>query len=54
MKPLEKLDLDEGEEVIVKIERLKDREKSLKELRGVLGSATKELLDRFMLEAEAQ
>jgi len=54
LKPLEKLDLDEGEEVIVKIERLRDREKSLRKLRGVLGSATKELLDRFMLEAEAQ
>jgi len=38
----------------VKIEKLKDREKSLRELRSVLGSATKELLDRFMLEAEAQ
>jgi len=54
LKPLEKLDLREGEEVIVRIERLEERQKVLKELRGVLGPASKELLDRFMLEAEVQ
>ena len=28
--------------------------KTLRELRGVLGPASKELLDKFMLEAETQ
>jgi len=54
LKPLDKLDLREGEEVIVRIERLEERRKVLRELRGVLGPASRELLDRFMLEAEAQ
>ncbi|MHC1628371.1 MAG: antitoxin AF2212-like protein [Candidatus Nezhaarchaeales archaeon] len=40
----------EGEEVIVRVERLEER-RVLRELRGVLGSASKELLDKFMLEA---
>jgi len=54
LKPLEKLDLKEGEEVIVRIECLEERRRVLRELRGVLGPASRELLNRFMLEAEAQ
>ena len=54
LKLLDKLDLREGEEVIVRIERLEEKRKVLRELRGVLGPASRELLDRFMLEAEAQ
>ena len=54
LKPLEKLDLREGEEVIIRIERLEERRRALRELRGALGPASRELLDRFMLEAEAQ
>ena len=40
--------------LFVRIERLKERRRALRELRGVLGPASRELLDRFMLEPEAQ
>lgn len=54
LKPLEPLELREGEEVVVRIERLDDREKLVDKFYGKRGSAPKELLDEFMLEAEAQ
>jgi len=55
LKLLEEVDLGEGEEVVVRIEGLEEgRRKVLEELRGILGPASKELLDRFMLEAEVQ
>ena len=49
LKPLEPIDLDEGEEVLVTVKR--DMRKVLKKYRGVLGrSSIKELLE---LEEEA-
>jgi len=54
LKPLEKLDLEEGEELLVKVIEVKKRRRVLRKYRGVLGPAPKELLDRFMLEAEEQ
>lgn len=54
LKLLEPVQLREGEEVLVKIERLKDRRRKVDEFYGKRGSASKELLDEFMLEAEAQ
>jgi len=54
LKPLEPVQLREGEEVLVRIERLKDRRRIVDEFYGKRGSAPKELLDEFMLEAEAQ
>lgn len=54
LKPLERLELKEGEEVLIRIERLEERKKLIEELYGKRGPAPKELLDKFMLEAEVQ
>ena len=54
LKPLEPLELREGEEVLVKIIAVEERRELLRRHRGALGPAPKDLLDRFMLEAEEQ
>lgn len=54
LRLLEPVQLKEGEEVLVRIESLEDREKIVEKFYGKRGSAPKELLDEFMLEAEAQ
>lgn len=54
LRPLEPLQLEEGEEVLVRVERLENRERIVEEFYGKRGPAPKELLDEFMLEAEAQ
>lgn len=54
LKPLDRVDFEEGEELLVKIVKVERRRRILRKYRGVLGSAPKELLDRFMLEAEEQ
>jgi len=54
LRLLEPVQLREGEEVLVKIERLEDRKRIVEKFYGRRGSAQKKLLDEFMLEAEAQ
>ena len=54
LKLLEPLQLNDGEEVLVRIERIEDRKRIVEEFYGKRGSAPKELLDEFMLEAEVQ
>jgi len=54
LKPLEPVELKEGEEVIIRIERLEERRKIVEEFYGKRGSASKDILDEFMLEAEIQ
>ena len=54
LKPLEPVELKEGEEVLIKIERLEDRKRIVEKFYGRRGSAPKKLLDEFMLETEAQ
>jgi len=54
LRPLEPLELREGEEVLVRVERVEDRRRIVEEFYGRRGLAPKELLDEFMLEAEAQ
>ena len=54
LKLLEPLQLREGEEVLVRVMRLEERKRIVEEFYGKRGSAPKELLDEFMLEAEAQ
>ncbi|MCE4614410.1 MAG: antitoxin family protein [Desulfurococcales archaeon] len=54
LRLLEPVQLREGEEVLVKIERLEDRKRIVEKFYGKRGSAPKKLLDEFMLEAEAQ
>ena len=54
LRLLEPVELKEGEEVLVRIEESRDRKKIVEKFYGKRGSAPKELLDEFMLEAEAQ
>ena len=52
LKPLEPLDLEEGEEVRVKIERsVRER---LRDLIGILGESSEEELERYLAEAWKQ
>ena len=54
LKPLDKVELREGEELLIKIIDTEERKHILQKYRGALGPAPKELLDKFMLEAEEQ
>ena len=54
LKPLDSVNFEEGEELLVKVMRVERKRKVLRKYRGVLGSVPKGLLDRFMLEAEEQ
>ena len=54
LKPLEPLKLREGEELLVKIMAVEEKRKVLRKYRGILGSVPKELLDKFILEAEEE
>ncbi len=54
LKLLEPIELKEGEEVLVRVERIEDRKRIVDEFYGKRGFAPKELLDEFMLEAETQ
>ena len=51
---LEPIELREGEEVLVRVERVEGRRRLVEEFYGRRGPAPKELLDEFMIEAEAQ
>ena len=52
LKLLEPIELKEGEEVFIKLERYEDRIRRLRKYRGVLGKASKEELEELLLEAE--
>ncbi len=52
LKLLEPVDLREGEEVFVWLERYEDRVKRLRKFRGILGRASKEEIEELLLEAE--
>ena len=54
LKPLDSVDFKEGEELLIKVVRAERKRRVLRKYRGVPGPAPKELLDRFMLEAEEQ
>ncbi len=54
LRLLEPIELREGEEVLVKLERVEEKRRLIEEFYGRRGPAPKELLDEFMLEAEAQ
>ena len=52
LRPLEPVDLREGEEVRIRIERsVRER---LKDLIGILGESSEEELERYLEEAQAQ
>ena len=52
LKPLEPVELKEGEEVFIKLERYEDRLKRLRKYRGMLGKASREEIEELLLEAE--
>ena len=52
LKLLEPVDLREGEEVLVRLERHNDRAKRLRKYRGILGKANKEEIEELLLEAK--
>ncbi len=52
LKPLEPIELREGEEVRVRIE--KDLRERLKDLIGILGESSEEELERYLKEAWQQ
>lgn len=52
--PEKPLNIEENKELLVKIIDVKEREKVVEQFYGKRGPAPKELLDEFMLEAEAQ
>lgn len=52
LKPLEPVDLKEGEEVIVRVETFEDRLRRLQKYRGMLGKASEEEIEELLLEAE--
>ena len=52
LKLLEPVELREGEEVFVRLERYEDRVKRLRKYRGILGKAGKEEIEELLLEAE--
>jgi predicted DNA-binding antitoxin AbrB/MazE fold protein len=53
-KPLDHVELPEGAELLIKIIDLEEKKRILRKYHGILGPAPKELLDKFMLEAEEQ
>ena len=52
LKPLEPIELREGEEVFVRLETYEDRVKKLRKYRGILGKASREEIEELLLEAE--
>ena len=54
LKPPDSVEFKEGEELLVKVVEVEKRRRILRKYRGVLGPVPKEILDRFMLEAEEQ
>jgi len=54
LKPLEPIELKEGDEVLVIIEKIEKRAEVVEKFYGKRGEAPKEILDKFMLEAEMQ
>ncbi|MEB3787515.1 MAG: antitoxin family protein [Desulfurococcales archaeon] len=52
LKLLEPVELKEGEEVFVRLERYEDRVRRLRKYRGILGRASREEIEELLLEAE--
>ncbi len=52
LKLLEPVELREGEEVFVRLERYEDRVKRLRKYRGILGKASRKEIEELLLEAE--
>lgn len=54
LKLLEPVDLEEGEEVIVRIEKLRERDEIIERYKGFMGEIDEEELERLIEEAELE
>jgi len=54
LKPLEPLQLREGEEVFIRLETYEERVRRLRKYRGILGKASKQELEELLSEAELE
>ena len=54
LKLLEPVDLEEGEEVIVRIEKLRERNEIIERYKGFMGEITEEELKKLAEEAELE
>jgi len=54
LKPLEEVGLSEGEEVLIRIERLGERERIIEEYKGFMGDISEEELEELIEEAELE
>ncbi len=52
LKPLEPLELREGEEVLVKIIRVEERRKIIEQFKGILGPVDEKLLEEVLEEVD--
>jgi len=54
LKPLEEVGLREGEEILIRIERLGERERIIEEYKGFMGEISEEELEELIEEAELE
>ena len=54
LRLLEPVELKEGEEIFMRLERYEDRVKRLRKYRGILGKASREEIKELLLEAELE
>ena len=54
LKPLEEVGLREGEEVLIRIERVGERERIIEEYKGFMGEISEEELEELIEEAELE
>ncbi len=52
LKPLEPVELREGEEVLVKIIRVEERRKIIEQFKGILGPVDEKLLEEVLEEVD--
>jgi len=53
LRPLEPLNLEEGQELTVRIVDVEERRKMLKKYKGVLGPVSREIIEEAIEEAES-
>ncbi len=54
LKPLEPVKLEEGEEVLIRIERPREREQIIERYKGFMGEISEEELKKLIEEAELE
>ena len=52
LRPLDRVNLRDGEEILVRLETFEDRVKRLRKYRGILGKASQDKIEELLLEAK--